>query len=148
MKFVENCVTHVPTECLIEDYQNLQLAVNNEDWDNVKTVMECLAEVIDRYTAAPDGIRFKPSVSTLISMPVSNGIIAKNNGLDIKCANGHGVSEAMPGGVLQAHCDACPLHETAACEPEAGRIRLHNDFLYTGASSQADSLMTALESEE
>lgn len=145
MKFVQNCITHVPVECLIEDYQALALAKAREDWDQVGTVMECLAEAIDRYTGSIEALGFKPSVSTLIAPGVSNGILTRDGCADILCAGGKNISDAMLGGVLQSHCEACPFRASGECSPEDGQLLLHNRFLYDGSSRNAESLIAALE---
>lgn len=148
MKFVQNCITHVPVECLIEDYQALALAMAQEDWDQVGTVMECLAEAIDRYTDSSESMGFKPSVSTLIAPGVSSGILTHDGCTDILCANGNGISDAMLGGVLQSHCDTCSRRKSGECSPEDGRLLLHNGFLYDGSSRNAEDLVAALTDEK
>lgn len=144
MKFIENCITHVPTECLIEDYQMLMLAKKENDWSQVQTVMDCIAEAIDRYTQTSDNLNFKPSVSTLIAMGFSNGVLACDDYTDVLCAGKEAVSKAMTGGVLQGHCDNCPHHKHG-CDPENGELLLSNGFLYDGSFRRADDLIKSLE---
>ena len=61
-----NIITHVPTACLIEDYQTLQLALNaidicpHDTQEHIRCVMECLASVIDSCTEVPAGLDIKP----------------------------------------------------------------------------------------
>lgn len=144
MKFAENIITHVPVECLIEDYQSLMQAIRENNWELVQLTMDCLAESIDRYTETDDTIGFKPSVSTLVATGASNGIVTCNGFNDILCAGKTGVSEAMAGGVLQEHCDNCPHHDTD-CFPEKGLILLHNGFTYDGSSRMSEDLVKSLE---
>ena len=53
-EFRDDIQTTVPTSCLIEDYQALRNAINNLDWEEVESVMDCLAATIDRCTHVPE----------------------------------------------------------------------------------------------
>lgn len=144
MKFAENIITHIPVECLIEDYQGLMQALRENNWELVQLVMDCLAETIDQYTETNDTIGFKPSVSTLVAMGTSRGIVTCNGFNDILCAGQTGVSEAMAGGVLQEHCDNCPHHDKD-CFPEKGQLLLYNGFTYDGSPRMSEDLVKSLE---
>ena len=58
--FHDDIKTDVPTCCLIEDYWTLQRALNHlevgdlaEAKEEINCAMECLAEIIERYTKVP-----------------------------------------------------------------------------------------------
>lgn len=143
----DSIVTHVPTSCLVEDYQSLLQACKDADWGTVHTVMECLAEVIDRFTEIPEALHIAPSVSSAIAMSCKSGIILGADGEDLCCTAGEPVSKALLGGVCQCseHC-----MDTHGCAPEDGQIRLACGFLYdmTQKSIQDEKLLTALHEAE
>lgn len=140
----DSIVTHVPASCLVEDYQSLLRACQNEDWDAVCTVMECLAEVIDRYTEVPEALRIVPSPSSAIAMSCKSGIILGADGADLRCAAGKPVSKALLGGVCQCTGHCMDAH---GCTPENGRIKLACGFLYDMAqkSMEDEELLQALD---
>ena len=116
-KFFQGGVTEVPVEHLIEDYQNLaqvkenlsrciqayakklpeslvyderakeSLAALQDVSETISTVMDCLADSIDSHTTAPEGLKFKPSVTSVIAMGCKTGIIAREDGSDMHCVN-------------------------------------------------------------
>lgn len=126
-KFFQGGVTEVPVEHLIEDYQNLaqtkttlsrciqayarklpealayderakeSLAALQDASETISTVMDCLADSIDSHTTAPEGLKFQPSVTSVIAMGCKTGIIAREDGSDIRCAGGMDVSTVYPG---------------------------------------------------
>lgn len=125
--FIKDSVTLAPTECLIEDYQTLAHALKTRDWDEVQTVMECLANIIDDYATQSEYTTFKPSVSSAILMSYDNGILAKEDGTDVQCMFGRNISTAMDGGVCQCP-DDCPHRNK--CKPEDGELLLSNGMYY------------------
>ena len=167
-KFFQGGITEVPVECLIEDYQNLaQVKANlsrciqayakklpeslvyderakdslkalQEANETVSTVMDCLADSIDRYTSAPEGLKFVPSATSMIAMGCSNGIIAREDGNDIRCAGGIGVSE-----VYEKCTRRCPYK--SKCELDLGHIQLETGSFYTGDSMESDELLDSIE---
>ena len=76
--FNNKFVTKVPTECLVEDYQMILTAMSIEDKEErdsrLNTVLECIAESIDRYTEVPDGVSVNPSPSSIIAMARRSGL--------------------------------------------------------------------------
>ena len=143
-KFTTEIITHVPTCALIEDYQALQKAVNTCDWDEVKTVMECLAASIGRYTDVPKCFQISPSPSSLVAMSCESGILVTEDEKDFSCAAGLPVSRALSGGACQ--CDASCMTEHGCC-PEEGKMLLQCGFTYDmeRSSSQDDELLEALD---
>lgn len=167
-RFFQGGVTEAPVECLIEDYQNLAQANVNlnqciqayarklpetlvyderakdslealrEARETVSTVMDCLEHIIDCHTSAPEGLKFKPSVTSVIAMGCSNGILAREDGSDIRCAGGMDVSTVYP------ECTKpCPYKNK--CEPEFGRIQLETGAFYTGDCKESDELLDSIE---
>lgn len=122
-QFNDNIVTHVPTCCLVEDYQTLVAAVRTMDWEAVQTVIDCLGDVIDQFTEVPEGLKIKPSGSSAIAMSIENGILHDGNGEDLLCAAGRPVSFAMAGGVCQCP-DNCGVRMDFDCDPMGCRVRL------------------------
>lgn len=123
-EFRKDITTTVPTSCLIEDYQALRKAVENEDWSEVEAVMGCLACTIDRDTFVPADLKgkIKPSPSSVIVPGARDGILVED-GRDFLCANGLHISHAMSGGVCQCS-DTCPLFDLG-CNPEKGTIMVN-----------------------
>ena len=145
VEFKHDITVNVPICCLIEDYQTLLGAKQNGDWDEVGTVMECLAETIRMYgEPVPKGLKFNPTENTLIAMSAESGILCNEDGSDIQCANGHDISDA--GGV---QCDTCP-HYHKDCDAEAGRLMLHGGYVYDMSeySSKDEKLLDILKGEE
>lgn len=143
-----NIITHVPTACLIEDYQTLQLALNaidicpHDTQEHIRCVMECLASVIDSCTEVPAGLDIKPSPSSLIAMSCKEGVLTDENGKDFRCIGGKPVSSALSGGCCQ--CDkSCPYFN-AGCDPEMCRIQLPNGFCYEPGSGTDEELLRCL----
>lgn len=134
--------TTVPTGCLIEDYQTLQRAIREEDWDLVQVVMDCLAATIDSCTTVPDGVKIQPSGSSVILPSVHTGILL-NDQQDILCAAGKDASYALSGGVCQ--CDeTCPFFQKE-CSPENGEMLLQSGIRYKlGETLSANELMSQL----
>ena len=129
-----NIITHVPTACLIEDYQTLQKALDaidicpHDTQEYVRCVMDCLASVIDSRTEVPVGLDIKPSPSSLIAMSCKEGVLTDENGKDFPCIGGKPVSNALSGGCCQ--CDeSCP-HFGKECDPENCRILLSDGICY------------------
>lgn len=127
IQFRADIVTHVPTCCLIEHYQILSEAISTGDWDSVATVMDCIAENIDRHTEVPADLTIRPSGSSLIAMGHQAGIILDSEGMDIKCAAGIPVSQALLGGTEQCRED-CP-HQ-GSCEQSRCVFSLEKGVLY------------------
>lgn len=133
MKFNDNIVTHIPTECLIEDYQALVKARNADDWNEVECVMECLADAIRQYTKVPSALHIHPSGNSAIAMSVENGIITDDNGNDLKCRKGFPLSDSefctgdlgAPGSE-----DLCPFFAIGLCDPSACQIALQGERTY------------------
>ena len=143
-----NIITHVPTACLIEDYQTLQLALNaidicpHDTQEHIRCVMECLASVIDSCTEVPAGLDIKPSPSSLIAMSCKEGVLTDENGKDFRCIGGKPVSSALSGGCCQ--CDeSCP-HFGKECDPENCRIQLPSGFCYEPGSATDEELLRCL----
>lgn len=128
LTFRKDIVTTVPTSCLIEDYQNLRQAVQEQNWELVNVVMECLAEVIDSHTTVPEGLEINPSVSSVI-VPSHEVGIAMSGNKDIRCAMGRDISYAMSGGVCQCDDGTCP-YWGKKCFPEDGNVVLENGVNY------------------
>ena len=55
-QFRTDIETKVPTCALIENYQDLSIAIQNGDWDLVEVVADCLADTINDYTIVPEGL--------------------------------------------------------------------------------------------
>lgn len=149
-KFRNDIITHVPTSCLVEDYQTLQQALGaleggclEDAKELVACTMECLASVIDKNTEVPDDVLVCPSVSSLIAMSCQDGILTDENGDDFWCADGRPVSMAMSGGCCQCSEACCKYHR--GCEPEEGRILLEGGFLCESGSLRGDELLKHLE---
>lgn len=144
-EFRKDIITHIPTCCLVEDYQTLLYALESGNHlkmvGAIKTTLECLAETIDRYTTIPDGLHVVPSPSSIIAMGQESGIIV-NGSEDIKCADGKPVSNAMAGGCCQC-CEQCRFFQKG-CDPEHGLLLLKSGFLYDGAAENEDSLLESL----
>lgn len=141
-EFRTDIITHVPTCCLVEDIQKLQDALNRGDLEDIGVVLECLAEVVDRYTEVPAGLDIKPSASSVVAMGCKPGIIVEH-GKDLKCADGKPISLAMGGGCCQ--CDeSCP-HYQEDCSPEDGMVILNGGFVYDGTSSNESALLRFLD---
>lgn len=143
-----NIITHVPTACLIEDYQTLQKALDaidicpHDTQENIRCVMECLASVIDSCTEVPVGLDIKPSPSSLIAMSCKEGILTDEEGKDFSCIGGKPVSNALSGGCCQ--CDkSCPYFN-AGCDPEMCRIQLPNGMSYEPGSGEDEKLLEYL----
>lgn len=143
-----NIITHVPTACLIEDYQTLQLALNaidtcpHDTQEHIRCVMECLASVIDSCTEVPAGLDIKPSPSSLIAMSCKEGVLTDEEGKDFRCIGGKPVSSALSGGCCQ--CDkSCPYFN-AGCDPEMCRIQLPNGMCYGPGSAKDETLLKYL----
>ena len=128
LKFRDDIITHIPTCCLIEDYQALAKAIENYDWDEVDTVMQCLSETITRYTKAPEGLDIAPSVSSIIAMSCYSGIVMNGN-KDLNCAMGKPVSKAMDCECRQCP-DDCPYWLNKSCRPEYGQLALEGGISY------------------
>lgn len=126
IQFRNDIITHVPTECLIEDYQTLVQAVQEENWDLVRCVKECIASVIDSYTMVPDGLDIKPSPSSVIAPGCRDGIMVSDNA-DILCAAGKPISFALSGGVCQCSDKCMATHD---CAPEACYIKMDQGLTY------------------
>lgn len=142
-QFNDNIITHVPTCCLVEDYQGLAAAVHNMDWEAVQTVIDCLGETIDRFTEVPVGLNIKPSGSSAVAMDIENGIILDGYGKDLLCAAGKPVSFAMAGGVCQCP-DDCGVRIDFGCDPEGCRV-----CLACGArTDDGEGMIQALETSE
>lgn len=152
IKFTEQFVSHVPTECLIDDIQMLRHFLQTGDTAAVECVIECLSESIDRYTAPADQFAFKtglpiirPSASSIVAMSAENGIITREDGTDIFCIAGKPVSSAMSGGALQ--CDEnCPYHMNG-CVPDVDGILLEGNIRYD-YDRNSDMMLERLEEYE
>ncbi len=134
MKFNTNVVTHIPTECLIEDYQALVKAIKTNDWSEVQCVIECLSDSIGRFTEVPEGMKFHPSGNSAIAMSVDNGIISNDDGSDLKCQNGLRLSDTqgctgMIGEDPSAH-KLCPYFSIGACSPMNCQVLLNDGHIY------------------
>lgn len=143
-----NIITHVPTACLIEDYQTLQKALDaidvcpHDTLEHIRCVMECLASVIDSCTEVPAGLDIRPSPSSLIAMSCREGILTDEKGKDFRCIGGKPVSNALSGGCCQ--CDkSCPYFN-AGCDPEMCRIQLPSGFCYEPGSGEDEELLRRL----
>ena len=120
-KFRNDIVTHVPTGCLVEDYQTLQQVLDaiqdsrlEEAKKLVHTVMECLGSVIQDCTEVPEGVSIKPGPSSLIAMSCQEGLLLKGDDTDFRCLGGKEISSVLTGGVCQCDRDSCEhLHLTS-----------------------------------
>lgn len=151
-KFNKNYITHVPTECLIEDIQTLRHFLQTGDTSAIECVIECLSESIDRYTAPADqsateaGLPFiRPSASSIVAMSSDDGIITREDGTDIFCMAGKPVSDAMSGGVLQCGED-CP-HYMSGCQPDVDGILLEGNIRFD-YDRNSDVMLAQLEEYE
>ena len=125
MRITRTARAKVSAHDLIEDYQGLRQAVNEQDWSLVETVMECLAQKIEAAEPS-DGLRFVPSASSIVLNSCESGIISHDDGSDILCAEGTGVSEILRSG--SCACDeSCPRFNVD-CFPESLDIRLENQI--------------------
>lgn len=140
VQFRDDIVSHVPTACLVEDYQSLVRAVNEHDWDMVETVAQCIAEVIDRYTTVPEGLEIKPSPSSLVALACENGIITSDNA-DIRCAAGNPVSFALSGGVCQCPEECMAAHD---CAPENCYVQLECGATYDPSENDSCKFVSEL----
>lgn len=131
-------VTQVPTCALVEDYQLLESAIQNQDWEAVRIVLECLAETIERHTRVPSDLNIHPSPSSLVAMGCTQGIIVDDEGRDFLCALNRPISKALSGGVMQCP-DDCP--HRATCEPGKGK-----PVLAAGQPVNEEDLVALLES--
>lgn len=137
----KNIKTHAPTWALIEDYQRLKLALQSDDYEelreNVNVTLDCLAELIENNTEIPDGLQIRPSPSTVILADYCG--IVTSGGQDVLCAAKQPVSNAMSGGCWQCS-EECPYYVNRECEPENGRILLDGGFLYDGSCRNQEAL--------
>ena len=147
IKFNNEFISKVPTCCLVEDYQTLVRAMSSltvhdlqEARENIQTVMDCLAEVIDRYTAVPNGM-FMPSGSSAIAMGCESGIITVDGKRDLMCLNGIGLSKILEGGCRQCP-ETCPHY--SVCAPEVLGILLENGRAYALGSDDAEKMVEEL----
>lgn len=140
IQFRKDIITHVPTACLIEDYQLLVQAVQEENWDLVKCVEECIASVIDSHTTVPDGLDIKPSPSSIVAPACDEGIIVSGNA-DLRCAAGKPVSFAMSGGVCQCTDECMAVHN---CVPESCCIKLDCGLTYKPAGQDVNKFVDEL----
>lgn len=142
--FNNKFVTKVPTECLIEDYQMILTAMSIEDKEErdsrLNTVLECIAESIDRFTEVPAGVSVNPSPSSIIAMGVDNGILCHADGTDIHCIAGKPVSLALSGGVCQCN-ETCPYW--GECCPDSGIIILESSAEYQFDNPDAEEACVA-----
>ena len=158
IKFFEGFVSKVPAECLVEDYQTLQRVLNRlscsscktdpviEDcMEDINTVMECIAEAMDRYTEAPEcsEAKFMPSPSSIVALGYKNGVVGYSDGTDIHCMGREPVSKVMSNGVVQ--CKSCEHMRMGKCCPEKGRIRIAPNVLYDGSSYSVENFMKEFE---
>lgn len=120
-QFRTDIETKVPTCALIENYQDLSIAIQNGDWDLVEVVADCLADTINDYTIVPEGLHIKPSGSSMVLMSEESGVIVGEDGEDIRCIAGVPVSDALCGDYSQ--CPDC-FYKESGCRPEIGRVRL------------------------
>ena len=157
--FFEGFVTHVPTECLIEDYQMAQRARNflsssafaetpeiKDALNELGTLLECMAETLTSHTespsAAPD---FTPSTSSIIALGYRKGIIGHADDTDIQCAAGKNVSDAMYNGCVQ--CENCEYLDKGECNPSRGEFLLEEGILYDGSVDAVDAVMNTFMTE-
>lgn len=144
IKFTEKFISHVPTECLIEDVQMLRNALRTGENAAIECVIECLSESIDRYTEPADQL-VQPSASSIVAMSWDDGIVTREDGTDIFCMAGKPVSFAMSGGVLQ--CDEnCPYYMNG-CAPDVDGILLEGNIRFD-YDSNSDKLIGQLEEYE
>ena len=95
-QFRTDIETKVPTCALIENYQDLSIAIQNGDWDLVEVVADCLADTINDYTIVPEGLHIKPSGSSMVLMSEESGVIVGEDGEDIRCiAAGEALQERV-----------------------------------------------------
>ena len=137
-------VSHIPTCALIEDYQALMKAKLAGDWEEVDTVMECIANYIDHLTTVPAESHIRPSPSSIIAMSCKSGIILSKEEDDLMCAAGEPVSKALLGGVCQCDSTCMKRH---GCDPESGVIQLVCGYSYDMSRKPTGDgeLLTALD---
>lgn len=137
MKYVTEPTVEVKAHLLIEDIQHLNRAVETQNWQVVKDTVECLSELMEtgdwRNT---ESIGFKPGPSSI--MVPEKGILCNDNGSDVTCANGMGVSSLTSCGVSQCP-ESCPKH--GKCMPEKGRMTLKDGFPYIAILTDEKELM-------
>lgn len=130
MRFQQDIVTEVPTECLVEDYQSLVKGLESGDWSEVQCVIECLSDTISRYTKVPEGLNIRPSGNSAICMSMENGIITDDDGNDLLCAQGLALSDTeCCTGFIQNKDGTqvqCPWHINGACDPEHCCVMLNS----------------------
>lgn len=151
IKFTEEFITHIPTECLIEDIQMLRRAILPEtSWDQtvsaVQCCIDCLCETIERFTNIPKGATVRPSSSSVIAPAVANGIIVHENGSDIRCVKKQPVSFAMAGGVLQCE-ESCPYYNNG-CAPDKSGLLLEGNIEFRYDESGEDVVKQLEKKEE
>jgi len=145
-KFVE-LTSHVPTSCLVEDYQSLIRAIQDNDWDMVQTVAECIAGAVDNFTSIPDDVHIEPSVSSLIAMDCKNGLVVDEDGYDYPCACGMPVSKVLAGGVCQCP-ESCTYKNDYSCDPEEGEIMLKGGNVFQFGESDSSKMLRHLKNQE
>lgn len=134
MKFQKNIITHIPTECLVEDYQSLVKGLKTNDWSEVECVIQCLSDSISRYTEVPEGLKLYPSGNSAVAMSLDNGIITDGNGNDLVCKNGIPLSETEGctgiTGDDPSDPKTCPYFAMGLCSPESCQIVLNDGHTY------------------
>jgi len=150
-KFRNDIATHVPTGCLVEDYQTLQQALDaiqdfqTEDAKKlISAVMECLGTVIQDCTEVPGDVIIKPSPSSLIAMSCREGLLMTEDNTDFHCLGGKEVSGVLAGGVCQCSCNSCE-HFMNGCDPENCRIALSDGYIREPGSTFDETLLEHLE---
>lgn len=142
IEFRDDIITHLPTACLVEDYQQLIRAIQYGDWDNVQVVADCIAEVIEQFTIVPQDLEVHPSGSSIIAMGCDSGIITAGH-KDLRCAAGRPASEALFAGCNQCPND-CRYRAENKCDPEACVLLLEGGILYQRAGSDEDDKLVEL----
>lgn len=142
IQFRTDITTTVPTCALIENFQNLNEAIKNGDWDLVQVVADCLADTISDRTTVPEGLDIKPSGASLVLMQCESGIILGADGKDLKCAAGIPVSKTMCAECCQ--CNAKCQKENG-CSPEIGRFNLGDGNIFDASSSTQGVSLIMLE---
>lgn len=139
-KFRNDIVSHVPTCALIEVAQALEDAIADKNWSAVTACQDYIAEHIERYTTVPDGLNITPSVTSLIAMGSSSGILMDGKN-DFLCESGFPVSVAGDTRL----CNSCQYH-SYQCFPERCRVLLKGGHLYV--RGEDDALLDFLEGGE
>lgn len=137
--------TTVGTAALVENIQNLIGAAQNNDWDMVQCVIECLCEDIASGTDAA-GLSFTPTPGCLIVPSCVSGLVVRKDGKEFQCANGRPLSECFSYYCADDECERCEFYGEE-CRPKVSEILLKAGVTvdYSEFSMRDEEILDALE---